>query len=110
MNLQLTAIKRTLQALENLGCSYYVVTADGDVFGELPNQKKTKEFKHGAITAYFRPFLEKLQPGQVGCVPIDKFPPQSISSSMSAWCQNNWGKGSYTYERNGNEFHLLRIL
>jgi hypothetical protein len=110
MTLQKTAINRALQALENLGCSYYVVTADGEVFGELPNQKKAKEFKHGDITAYFKPFLVDLKPGQVGCVPIEKFTHKNISSSMSAWCQNNWGKGSYTYERCGNEFHLLRIL
>ena len=111
--LEAKAIEKALKVLENLGCQYFVVSKNGETFGEIPQKRKKRKansFPLGTFTNYFKPILKDLQPGQMAIIPILDFPKESLASSLAAHMSVNWGSGSYTYETVGNEIHVLRLL
>ena len=105
------AIGRAIQALENMGCQYIVVTPDGTKYGELKKPKKAKsQYRKGQVLDHVLPHIENIKAGEVGFIPWGDFKKSSVASTLSSYCSRNWGLGSYTYETVDDGFQILRVL
>lgn len=111
-----------LTVLRNLGCIYYVKNSEGAEFkhGDIlsvkvaapPMKKRKLEFPMGELSAYIRPFLEPLQPGQAVVIPGGKYGVEKIQSSTTALCSRIFGNGSCMSATNkkDNCIEILRLL
>lgn len=111
-DLELKAINKAVQILNNLNCKVFVVLPNGEQIGEPPQKANKRNLKipFGSAIKHFKPYIENLKAGDLAIVPIGDLPASSISSSMSAYMSKTWGNGSYNFQRVGSEFHILRLM
>lgn len=115
MTLQDKAIGTALRMLDNLGCTYAVITPLGQTLGTLtvkPQGKRQKRSNHvyGEVLKYAKPILEQIKPGEVQYITFGKYDSRVFCSSVSSFCTRLWGKKSYTYETVEGGINLLRVL
>lgn len=111
-----------LTVLRNLGCIYYVKDSEGVEFkhGDIvsvkmsapPAKKRKLEFPMGELSAYIRPLLEPLQPGQTVVIPGGKYGAEKLQSSATSLCSRIFGNGSCISATNkkDNCIEILRVL
>ena len=115
MTLQDKAIGTALRMLDNLGCTYGVITPAGETLGTLtvkPQGKRQKRsnYVYGEVLKYAKPILEQIKPGEVQYITFGKYDSRVFCSSVSSFCTRLWGKKSYTYETVEGGINLLRVL
>lgn len=93
-DLKTTAIQKLARQLKNLNCEFMIVPETGDklINGNFTHYQKAK---HGDYTAHIKQFIDPLAPGQHVDIPLQKFSPASIQSTVSAYCSRVYGKGSH---------------
>lgn len=100
---QVDMLGRIAHALHGMGCQFVIVTPDGEKYGTLEAKEPKaarRPLKHpfGAKSSYVRPYLEKLEVGQVAEVPVTgtEFTPSEVISACSALACRLWGNGQAT--------------
>lgn len=105
------AIKQALKLLDASGCKYYVIDEEGDSYGEVPKQNKSKrKYKCGEMANYFKPYLSEIKVGDVAVIPSGEFDIRSLSGAITAYLSHEWGKQSYKSCTNKKTIEILRCL
>lgn len=114
----LKKIIQTLDALEAQGLQYRIEVGGvsfGKLAGALPVLKKKKlvtSRKYGSITKSFKNQLAHMKSGDLVVLPTPNLPDldtNHYNSCVAAWCNGNWGKGTYMISKNGSSLEVLRI-
>lgn len=97
-------------------CEFVVVMPDGTKHtqGNLELvERKRRRLTHpmGTICKQYKPHLENLKVGEFVEIPYDQFSADSVQSGITAFCNQNWGKGSVTtaINRKKNCVEVLRF-
>ena len=114
---QQIALSRALKTLDAIGAQY-AVTFDGETHGTLelaPPPRKRKDgrpqYPRGLTHAYYWPYVEPMQAGDVVKIPFGGFDSTVLASNISAACTHAWGSGTYVTKRDeaAQTISLLRI-
>ena len=111
-----------LGVLASLGCEYFVRDADGNEHSHGESlrvkvrpvkhtRKRNLKYRYGELTAYVRPFIDALQPGQNVVIPGDKYLAAELSSSTSSYANRVFGKGASltAIDEDNNTIEVLRL-
>lgn len=94
-------VERSIMALRASRAKFIIVMPDGEtiVEGDLKlEEQKTKrhrqksDFPHGALTAHYLPYLEKMKPGDMVEIPFGNFPAAVLAGSISSRVCQLWGR------------------
>lgn len=101
LDIQRKLLRTTLSMLDAAGAQYKIIFPDGESFGTLlvvekkiPKRKVRSLHPRGALRDYFLPFTTDMQVGDVRQIPVGEYEIESLRSSMAAWANTTWGKGS----------------
>lgn len=125
MNMIKKATDTQLTFLRNIGASFKVILADGEIIVHDPNnllepkkpegKGKRRELrnpgiKHGEPTDYVMPFIKDLEPGQLVSIP-NKYHVDTMRSVVCNHARRLWGEGSYMSEQSEDKTFttLLRV-
>jgi hypothetical protein len=80
---------------------FVIVLPDGTEFhqGDLRLIKtKSRNLKYplGSMCLHYKPYLEKMQPGELIEIPFDKFDSERLRGGICSHCCTAWGNGSVT--------------
>jgi len=116
------ALTELLGVLKNMGCEYFVRDADGKDHrhGESLHvkvktvklmRKRNLKYAYGELTAYVRPFIDALQPGENVVIPGGKYQAHELSSTTSSYANRIFGKGASLTAINetDNTIEVLRL-
>lgn len=102
--MQRAMVDRIVAALQNMGCQYSILLPGSmELLSNVPDEpepeRKSKRapLKHprGAVRNYYKPLLENVQPGDVVCIPFDRFDRNDLQSNIASYLTNEWGPKSY---------------
>lgn len=119
---QSITFKKTLAVLEAFAQNTdlkFRIEVDGLAFGNLagaePTIKKKKYVssrKYGAIVASFRDKLTGMSSGELKVLETPNLPDLNTNhygSCIAAWCNTNWGKGTYMVSKSGTAIEVMRV-
>lgn len=119
---QTTTFNRTVATLEAFAASSglkFRIEVDGMAFGNLagaePVLKKKRVIrtrKYGSIVASFRDKLADMKMGELKTLTTPALPDLDTNhygSCIAAWCNTNWGKGTYMVSKNGSSVEVMRV-
>lgn len=116
LTIQKKSLDSAIKILEALNCKYLIVDPDGNSYGELkaepPKKLRSPPFYgKNVMRDHIVPHLKDLQVSGVAIIPTESFDPTKVQSSVCAWMQNNYGKGSYTttFNKAQSAVEVLRI-
>lgn len=115
-DIQKRELNRALDLIKALGCTYKVITPDGESFGELQVATRSKKrvrairkYPYGAVVAYSRAKLDmNVAVGVVQEVPCGEFDAESLRSSVCNILTKTWGKDTYTTAAHHNKVEVMR--
>lgn len=115
-DIQKRELARAIDLIKALGCTYKVITPDGDAFGELevaePRTRKVRRaLKHpyGTITAHIKKFLDMNAPiGTVQEIPCAEFDPESMRATLCPTLTRAWGPKTYTTATHRDRVEVMR--
>jgi len=95
MNIKKQALQRAIAMLQGAGAQYKIIDEDGQEYTNF-EAKKTRTYKYpfGALTKHFRPYVEKMEVGELVEVPAGIYDLGSVQSALTGWFCNNHGNGS----------------
>jgi hypothetical protein len=111
--LQKKGMEQSIKFLDSINCQYKVIDPDGNVYTnivESTKKRKTKQFPLGAVKAYYMPFIENIQVGEVVCIPYGNFPSKTLASSVTSQMSAMFGKKSYTSHRTEAGLEVMRLF
>ena len=112
---QLKLLQRCIRDLNALGCTFAIVDAEGNKYGELkvsePKTKRDLIFKFGSIRKYIVPYIEHLNVGEVAEIPINQFGHEKIQGGTCSWFNRRYGGKSVTstYNKEKNVLEVMRL-
>lgn len=114
-------MERITKLLDGMRAEYMIILPGGRTYGTLaapvptttvtrPARKRAPpSLPQGTIQSHIRPFLKDLKPGEVVTIPfLDKTTKHQMQASVTAYCANHWGKGSYVSHVGNNGVELMR--
>jgi hypothetical protein len=102
--MQRAMVDRIVAALQNMGCQYSILLPGSmELLSNVPDEpepeRKSKRapLKHprGAVRNYYKPLLENVKPGDVVCIPFDRFDRNDLQSNIASYLTNEWGAKTY---------------
>ena len=97
---------RITHALHGMGCKFFIVTPDGEKYGNIKEEavpakpqrrKRPLKFAFGFKTNYVKPYLKDLDVGQVAEIPFHEvMTVTDLVSTASSTATHMWGKGAAT--------------
>ena len=116
-DIQKRELTRAIDLIKALGCTYKVITPDGEAFGELEvvtkkpkAERAPRKDPYGAVVAYSREKLDmNAAVGVVQEVPCGAFDAESLRSSLCNVLTKAWGKDTYTTAAHHNKVEVMRI-
>jgi hypothetical protein len=114
--IQLKELQRAINYMTAIGCTFKVITPDGQEFGTLevvvnkPRSRKPLRYEFGAIAGWYRPQIDLEAPiGSVQTLTCGEFSPEDIRSGVCSLLTKHWGKDSYTTNINVDLIEVLRV-
>ena len=115
MSVKQEAVARAVKLLGAAGARFKIICDDGAEYGELTvcadETRPKRRAKH--FSSYYKPYLDKLEPGGIVSIPYAPFRDEVsvLSSSISAWGIIAWGKGNCITARNDAEgtIEVMRV-
>lgn len=116
-DIQKRELTRAIDLIKALGCTYKVITPDGEAFGELevaePRSRKVRaplKYPFGAVTTHIKKHLNlDATVGIVQDVPCGEFDPESVRSTLCALLHKTWGVKTYTTCSHPEKVEVMRI-
>lgn len=100
--MQRAMVDRITTALKNMGCHYAIMLPGGELLSNMPDEPEHKKGKRapmkyprGSVRNYFKPMLENAKPGDVVCIPYDRFDRNDLQSNIASYLTAEWGPKSY---------------
>ena len=114
--IQKRELVRAIDLIKALGCTYKVITPDGEAFGELqvaaPKTVKRAARKHpyGVVVAHVRKHLDMTaQIGVVQVIECGDLDNETVRSSICTVLTAAWGKDTYTTATQPGKVEVMRI-
>lgn len=110
-----SAIEKSIVWLKAAGCTFAIIDADGNKYGDLEVAEKKKKrpglYPHGELSKYVGAFLKNIKPSEVVDVPLGKYDRKTIMSTCSSWMCRNVGNGVHTaaFNEKTNAIEVLRV-
>ena len=102
-DIQLKELQRAIKFIDALGCTYKIITPEGEEFGVLEvkqtggKKRAPLRYPFGEIARFYKPQLNlQAEIGDVQEIVFGKFAPEDIRSGVCALLSKEWGKDSYT--------------
>ena len=114
-DIQVKELQRAVKFIDALGCTYKIITPEGEEFGTL-EVKPTKDRKraplrypYGEISKFYKPQLNlQAEIGEVQEIAIGKFTAEDIRNGVSSMLSREWGVDTYTTNINNSAVEILR--
>lgn len=108
---------RSVELIKALGCTYKIITPEGESFGELQvvvekTRKVRRSLKHpyGALTTHFKKFLDiNAAIGVVQEIPCAKFDPAALRATICPTLTRLWGPKTYITAIHPDKVEVMRI-
>jgi hypothetical protein len=112
-DIQRKEFSRVLKFVESLGCSYKIITDEGEEFGTLEvapvKTRRPLVYKYGEIANWYRPFVDlNAGIGVVQEIPCGKFTSETVRSGLCSWLTREWGKETYVTSITDTHVELMR--
>jgi hypothetical protein len=116
--IQKIALSKALAMLQGAGAKYIVVLPTGEEHhhGDLklaPQETARKRvviLPMGTYKKVYEPILKSLQVGNTAFIPCPEgMTLHALQSAATAWCCNQWGKGSAMSHCTGEGVEIMRI-
>lgn len=114
--LQKRSMTIALNILTALGATYTITLPDGTKHSnasEAPVNHQGRKYRdgrvYGDLSSHYRPFLDNLEPAGFVEIPFNGFNPKHLSSAISAWGCQRWGKGSIMVGSTKTGVEVLRV-
>jgi hypothetical protein len=91
--LEFKSMTNAILNLKARGCMYTVTDVDGNVYTNTVTQKKSKK-RSQSFDPYVRPFLDKLQVGDIIEIPYHIYTGADLQSNICARAHARWGSKS----------------
>ena len=109
---------RCVKMIQSLGCSYRILSPDGDSFGDLqvvePKARKQRgpsRYAYGALTKYAREHLDlNAEVGHVQEVRCGEFDMEHLRATACRLLTETWGKDNYVTVGHGDRFEVMRTV
>ena len=112
-NIKQITLDRTLQTLKALGAEYIIKDSDGNMHtrgdltlatAPLPGKRMPRSgVPHGALSRHIAVHVDKMQVGDVVCVPMyAEGNMKSLHSTVSSYTLKKWGVGNATTHRDAD--------
>jgi hypothetical protein len=111
-DLQKNSLIKAVNTLKALKCQFVVITPDGQQFGELSKDNKSKRVKRYEpmeIIEYSMPYIGGMVPGDVCEIPAGKYPLKHIQSRVCSWFEKQRGMNSVTTHQNKKK-NVVEVL
>lgn len=116
-DIQKRELVRSIELIKALGCTFKVITPDGEAFGDLevvePRTRKVRRaLKHpyGTITAHIKKYIDMDPPiGTVQEIPCAEFEPESMRATICPTLTRAWGAKTYTTATHPDRIEVMRI-
>lgn len=113
--IQLKELQKMVTYMTAIGCTFKVITPDGQEFGTLEvvvNKPRTRgplRREFGVIANWYRPQLNLDSPvGDVQVIKFGEFSPDEIRSGICSMLSKRWGKDTYTTHVLEDSIEVLR--
>jgi hypothetical protein len=113
--IQLKELQRAINYMTAIGCTFKVITPDGQEFGTLevvvnkPKSRGPLRHEFGVIARWYRPQLDlEAKVGDVQTVKCGNFSTEEIRSGVCSLLSKQWGKDTYTTNITGDLVEVLR--
>lgn len=97
-----TILTKVVKVLNSINLKYAIVDSDGNKHGDLniEQEKKRKRCRSmyplGEVRNYIKPYMRNLRVNTTQKIPVSKYAPESLRSSISSYATELWGSGNYT--------------
>jgi hypothetical protein len=116
-DIQKRELVRSIELIKALGCTYKIITPEGESFGELevvePRTRKVRralQHPYGTITAHIKKFLDmNAEVGSVQEIPCGEFDPESVRATACPILTRVWGVKTYTTAAHPDRVEVMRI-
>jgi hypothetical protein len=117
-DIQKRELIRSVKLIQSLGCSYRIISPDGESFGELQivepkvRQKRgPSKYAYGALTEHIRKHANlESDVGTVQEIPCGDFDLEILRAAACNLLTKAWGKDSYVTVGRGNRFEVMRTV
>lgn len=117
--IQFQAVQQAARFIESVGCTFKIITPDGQEFGTLEVTASTKRKrsssedkgrKHGDLRNYAKGYMNyDLPVGDVVIIPAGPYSLEDLRSTVCAELSSRWGLKSYTSSTKSGSLEILRI-
>jgi hypothetical protein len=114
-DIQKRELSRAIDLIKGLGCTYRILTPDGESFGDLQivepktRQRSPSKYPHGSLTKQVKTHMDlNAEIGVVQEVPCGEFDLEMLRSVACSILTSVWGKDSYVTMTRGNCFEVMR--
>ena len=113
--IQLKELHKMVNYMTAIGCTFKVITPDGQEFGTLevvvhkPRTRGPLRHKFGAIAEWYKPQIDlDIEIGEVQTIKFGEFSPEEIRSGICSLLSKRWGKETYTTNVLADAIEVLR--
>jgi len=115
-DIQKRELIRSVKLIQSLGCSFRIISPDGDSFGDLqviePKFKKPRgprKYQYGALTKQAKDNLDlNADVGIVQEVFCGSFDLETLRSAVCNLLTKAWGKDTYVTVNRGDRIEVMR--
>ena len=115
-DIQKRELLRSIRLIQSLGCSYRIISPDGDSFGDLqiaepkaPRTRRPLKYDYGVLTKYIKENLNfNAEVGTVQEIACGDFSPVSLRSCACSILTKLWGKDTYVTVIHEDRFEVMR--
>ena len=110
MNIKHAAITKALAMLQAANAQYKIIDEHGIEYTNI-NKRERKKSIHpfGSVTAYLKPYVDNIEPGELVEIPAGKFSVDSVQSTVCAYFSKKIGKGSCMTAAN-KEKNIVEVI
>lgn len=115
-DIQKRELLRSITLIQSLGCSYRILSPDGDSFGDLqvvePKTKHTRgpsKYPYGVLTTHIKKHVSlEIGVGTVQEIPCGNFDLEILRAAACSIFTRAWGTDSYVTAGHGDRIEVMR--
>lgn len=111
--IQVRELQRAIKFIDALGCTYKIISPEGEEFGTLEvkpqSKKRPLRYPYGELVNFYRPQVRlDAAIGDVQEVAFGKYAPDDIRSGVCSLLSKEWGNGTYTTSITNTSIEVMR--
>ena len=114
-DIQKRELIRSIKLIQSLGCTYRILSPDGESFGDLQviepktRRRSPSKYPHGSLTKQVKDHVDlNAEIGVVQKIPCGDFDLEMLRSVACSILTAAWGRDSYVTMARGDYFDVMR--